>query len=112
MADVFANAGIEAARIVGESPEMDRVANAIATRGRARALARGDLAFATSIRVVRVRGRRGVTDRVIEATDPLAAPKELGHVIRNEADGPVLGFVPGLRYLGGAVRAMPEVRGD
>lgn len=112
MAQVYRDAGIEAAKIAGESSVMDGVARAIAARARANALARGDSTFASSIEVRKVRGRRGVSDREIVATDPLAVPKELGHVIRNQADGPVLGYVKPMRYMRDALEQTPTVNGD
>ena len=110
MAEVYANAGIEAAKIAGASAEMDVEAGKVALRVRTNALARGDTTFAASVSVNTVRGKRGVSDRVVAASDPLAAPKEFGHVIRNEADGPVLGYVKGLRYMRNALEAAPAVK--
>lgn len=114
VAEVYPTAGIDAARIAGEDPEMDRVANLL--KGLIATEARGHRAsghvFAESLVVRRVRGRRGVTDREVVATDPLAAPKEFGHVIRNEADGPVLGYVRGMFTMARAIRKLPEVSGD
>ena len=114
VAEVYANAGIDAARIAGEDPEMDRVANKLAALIKAEA--RGHRAsgreFADSIVVRKVRGRRGVTDREVVATDPLAAAKEFGHVIRNTADGPDLGYVRGMFTMARAIAKLPEVPGD
>lgn len=110
MADVYANAGLIAAQIAGDSVELDEVAEKLAARGRANALRRGDTTFAESIEVQNLPAniRRSVRTRAVVATDPLAAAKELGHVIRNETDGPVLGHVAGLHYLLDAMRQMPE----
>lgn len=114
VAEVYPNAAIDAARIAGEDPEMDLVANKLAALVKAEA--RGHRAsghdFAESIIVQRVRGRRGVTDRAVTATDPLAAAKEFGHVIRNEADGPDLGYVRGMFTMARAIAKLPEVPGD
>lgn len=114
VAEVYANVGIDAARIAGEDPEMDRVANLVASLVKAEA--RGHRAsgheFADSVIVTRVRGRRGVMDRAVIATDPLAAAKEFGHVIRNEADGPDLGYVQGMFTMARAIAKLPEVPGD
>jgi hypothetical protein len=99
VATVYRNAGIEAARIAGNSAEMDRVASKLAA-----------LASAQGVEPVRVRnvaGRRGVRDRVVESLDPLEVPKEFGHVIRNEAGGPVLGYVQGLHRMQRAWKRMP-----
>lgn len=114
MAEVYANAGFLAAQIAGDSIEMDQVAEKLANRARANALANGDKDFAESITVEKVgaKVRRSVPTRLVIATDPLAAPKELGHVVRNEADGPILGYAKPLRYMFRALQAMPEVTGD
>lgn len=113
MADVYALAGIEAAKIAGESAEMDAVADELVARAKAEAGKHNDNGtFAASIRKIRARGKRGVTDRLVIATDPLAVPKELGHVVKNESGGPVLGYVKGQHSMGKAVASMPEVTGD
>jgi hypothetical protein len=114
VAEVYADVGIDAARIGGEDPEMDRVANKLAALVKAEA--RGHRAsgrvFAASVIVQRVRGRRGVTERAVVATDPLAAAKEFGHVIRNQADGPELGYVRGMFTMARAIAKLTEVSGD
>jgi hypothetical protein len=51
-------------------------------------------------------------DRLVVSNDPLGVPKELGHVVRNRADGPVLGYVKGARYMARAIEQTPEVSGD
>jgi hypothetical protein len=112
MADVYVTAAIEAAKIAGESSEMDLVAAELEARAKAEASKHNDDGtFASSIKVIRARGKRGVTDRLVIATDPLAVPKELGHVVKNEAGGPVLGYVRGQHSMGKAVASMPEVTG-
>lgn len=113
MAEVFKNAGYEAAKIAGRSPEMDITARKLA--GLAREFARehsDDGTFERSIEVHESRGRNRVRQLLVVATDPLAAVKEFGHVIRNEADGPVLGYVKGQHSMFKAMKAMPEDRGD
>ncbi len=112
MASVNITASIVAAQLAGESAEMDAVAEDLAARAKAEAMKHHDSAFATSIRVVRTPGKRGVTDRLVVATDPLAVPKELGHIIRNQPDGRVLGYVKGMHYMGKAAASMPEASGD
>lgn len=100
MATVYPIAGIEASRIGGNSSEMDRVAGIIAA-----------MASAAGIEPVQTRnvaGPRGVRDRVVESLDPLEGPKEFGHVIRNQKDGPVLGYVRGLHRMQGVWRRMPR----
>jgi hypothetical protein len=112
VSSINASAGILAAKVVGDDSEMDVIAEDLAALARTEAAAVAGHEFASSIEVQRVRGPRGVTDRLVVATDPLAVPKELGHVVRNEADGPVLGYVKGLHPMGKALAKMREVRGD
>lgn len=112
MSTVNASAGILAAQVAGDDSEMDRVAHELAGLARAEAAAVAGSAFANSIEVQKVRGPRGVSDRLVVATDPLAAAKELGHVVRNESGGPVLGYVRGLHPMGKALAKMPGVSGD
>jgi hypothetical protein len=102
VATVYRNAGIEAAKIVGNSAELDQVASRLAALARA--------AGVEPVRVRNVPGPRGVRDRVIESLDPLEVPKEFGHVIRNRADGPILGYVRGLHRMQGAWRRMPGTK--
>jgi len=99
MATVYRNAGIEAAKITGRSSEMDRIAGILATRASAAGI--------EPVRVRNVPGPRGVRDRIVESLDPLEVPKEFGHVIRNQADGPVLGYVRGLHRMQKVVKSMP-----
>jgi hypothetical protein len=107
---VYGNAGIEAAKIGGDSPEMDAAANRLAELARTAAMEHNDSGrFAGSIEVANVPGLRGVRDRLTYATDPLAAFKEFGHVIRNEKDGPELGYVPGQHSMQKAWQRMPGV---
>ena len=113
VAEVYKYAGLEAAKIAGQSPEMDRVANELARLVRSEAAKHrrsGD--FSDNILVRKVRGRRGVMDREVVADDPLAAVKEFGHVIRNEKNGPELGHVKGQFNMANAIKRLPEVRGD
>lgn len=113
MADVYANAGLAAAQIAGESIELDLIAEKVRAKAAANALANGDVDFADSLEVQDLPAniRRSVRTRAVVATDPLAAPKEFGHVVRNEADGPILGFARPLRYLFNATKSLPEVKG-
>lgn len=112
MSTVNGSASIIAAQIAGDSIEMDLVAEELATLVRAEAAVVAGHDFAESIVVQKARGPRGVTDRLVTATDPLAAPKEFGHVIRNETDGPELGYVKGLRPMAKALAKMREISGD
>ncbi len=112
MAIVDPSAGILAARLAGDDPIMDAVAAEVLLRVQANAAARGDTAFASSLSARKVAGRNGVKDRIVVATDPLAAPKEFGHVVRNEKDGPIVGYAKPLRYMRDAWESMPAVSGD
>lgn len=102
------DAGLEktVARMVGSSAVMDSVAAVLAARARAEASKHtgGDGSFGASITVVRAGGG---TDRLIVANDPLAAPKELGHVLMR--DGKQIGYVRGQHSLRNALLAMPSV---
>lgn len=98
MATVYRNAGIEAARIAGRSPAMDEAAIKLVALARAQGV--------EPVRSRNVPGPRGVRDRIVESLDPLEAPKEFGHVIRNRADGPILGYVRGLHRMQKAWKAM------
>jgi hypothetical protein len=102
MATIYRNAGIEAAKLAGQSREMDSVALRLAALARAQGV--------EPVRVRNVPGPRGVRDRVVESLDPLEVPKEFGHVIRNRKDGPVLGYVRGLHRMQKAWKAMRGVK--
>lgn len=112
MAEIFDRIGGESleslvAGLAGSSPEMDEVASRIETVMRAEAAKSVDTGeFERSITTVKAgKGK----DRIIGSTDPLAVPKEFGHVIRNEKDGPILGYVPGLHILWKTINRLPEV---
>jgi len=77
---------------------MDQAATTLAALARAQGV--------EPVRVRNVPGKRGVRDRIVESLDPLEVPKEFGHVIRNRADGPILGYVRGLHRMQKAWRAM------
>lgn len=102
MARVFKNAGIEAAKQAGKSDALDAVASRIETAAKARASGHGSLPSRISTR--RVRGRNGVTDRMVELEHPEAGNIEFGHLAR---DGQT--WVPGLWIMFGAFN---DVGGD
>jgi hypothetical protein len=114
VADVYANAGLIASQIAGDSDELDVVAEELRLRAEGNALANGDVVFAESLEVQNVPAaiRRSVRTRAVVANDPLAAPKEFGHVVRNESGGPVIGYARPLRYMFNAMRSLPEDKGD
>lgn len=81
MAQVYRNAGPEAAIIAGRDPEMD----VIALKGKASILSviaghtkTGD--YARSVRIVTAKGSGKVLDRVVMVTDPNAISIEYGHM--------------------------------
>jgi hypothetical protein len=95
MAEVYRSAAIEAARMAGQDPEMDAAAARIVGRIQAAAAGHnrtGD--FASSLEVIAVPGKRGVTDRLIVSSDPNAVSIEFGHLAR---DGTT--FVDGLHLM-------------
>lgn len=107
MAEVFDSVIRTVSIMAGRDPETAKVAQELAARVTANAS--HDPNFARSVKVVKAGNGK---DRLVVATDPLAVPKELGHVIRNESDGPVLGYVKGMRYMGRAIEQTPEVSDD
>lgn len=81
MAEIFKSAGVEAARIAGLDPEMDRAAARAEAAIRAEAARHVDTGdFSSSIRSGRVPGKRGVTDRAIWTEKPEAWSIEFGHL--------------------------------
>jgi len=105
MAQVFKGAGTEAARVAGNDPEMDRVADRMADLIRATAAPHRDTgAFGESVEVHNVRGKRGVRDRLVTVSDPDAEHIEYGHATTGpDGEG---AWVPGLHIVGRAYQAM------
>lgn len=109
MAQVFSHAGITAARVAGESPEMDRVAGEIVALSEALAAPHVKTGqYMALFAVERVRGRGGVTDREAYNDDPEALFIEVGHQARPSRTrlGPAR-WVSGLRIM---TRAAAQVR--
>ncbi|WP_382307284.1 DUF5403 family protein [Herbiconiux sp. UC225_62] len=80
MAQVYKPAGIIAARIAGESAAMDLAALVVLGRVKmvaARHRLTGN--YMRSLEIKKVRGRNGVKDRLVSATDPAAISIEYGH---------------------------------
>lgn len=91
MAEVDRDVGVIVARMVGDSAALDDAAEAFRADVVAAApvgKVRGG-AFRSSIKVERVPGRSGVTDRLIYSDDPGARAIEYGH------EGPDGEWVPG-----------------
>lgn len=89
MAQVFKNAGIEAARQVGESSAMDEAADVVLSAAKARAAqsrVSGD--YLDSLQTATVKGQRDVKDREVYSDDPAALSIEFGHMsgARGSAD--------------------------
>lgn len=84
MGQVYKNAGPDAARVAGLHPDMDVQANLVAMVVRAMIAPHNRTAhLESSIRVRAVPGRSGVTDRLVESTDPAAMHIEYGHMNRD-----------------------------
>ncbi len=111
MAEVYAWVGNGVARMAGNDPEMDRVARELMAIVKARAIAHrltGD--YMNHLAVKNVPGKKGVRDRIIEATDKAAYSIEWGHTVVRK-DGTSY-WLPGQHILGGAIAALPGGRGN
>lgn len=107
MATVYKGVERTAALIAARSGAVDAKARQVQALAKAIAAKNADeRTFMNSIKVFRA--GRGL-DRLVAATDPLAYPKEFGHVIRNEKGGPVLGYVRGLYVMARTYRRLPRV---
>jgi hypothetical protein len=98
MGQVFANAGIAAARVGGNHPAMDVQASRVLGILRsvaARHLRTGQLQG--SLHKRDVRGPRGVKDRLVYSTDPNIIAINYGHVQVDNQGNPTGERVPGLR---------------
>jgi hypothetical protein len=106
MAEVFDSVTRTVSIMAGKSTVMDDVAGELAdlARGFASNHSDADSTFARSIRVEKAGNGK---DRLVVATDPLAIPKELGHVVISH--GELAGYVKGQHSLGKAVAAIHEV---
>lgn len=87
--------------MAGSSVEMDQTAGAIESTMKAEAAKHVDSGtFEDSIKTVKdARGK----DRVVGSTDPLAVPKEFGHVMPNGT------YVPGMHVLWATINSLPKV---
>lgn len=116
MAEVYGWVPVGVARMAGRHPEMDRVANKLLALAKARAVPH--ILTSDYIRGLRVRkapGKKGVTDRLVEATDKAAMSIEYGHAVRinkagyNEAN---FKWVPGQYILTGAINGIKGERSN
>lgn len=97
MAQIYREAAIDAARIAGDDPEMDRVAQMVAADVRAEwGGHRRSGAIAGSIQTGRTAGKRGVSDREVFSTADGVLSAEFGHVAANGR------YVPGVHAFGKA----------
>lgn len=106
MATVFKSAGTRVAKLPGIQPLLDSVALGI--KGRAAANISGSSehasgAYASSLEVRSVPGRKGVRDRLVVANDEAAVHIEYGHLAGGEGGSPtwVPGKYPLTRAIGG-----------
>lgn len=95
MARVYKNAGLEAAKQVGLSNGLDDVAGRVERAAKARASGHGSLP--SRISTEKVRGKSGVTDRMVVLDHPDAEHIEFGHLARDHKT-----WVPGLWIMYGA----------
>lgn len=108
MANVYANAGIVAAQIAGESADMDIAAEEFATRVRINSIGHGG--FGATVKVAKVPGKHGVSDRIVYSDHSAAFAIEHGHAIVREGD--TIGYVKGIHVFQKALDEIPEVTGD
>lgn len=102
MAQVYKSAGVITARIVGNGEALDVAAAAVRAKAVALAAAHRETGnFASSItQPAKIRGKNGVTDRMVSATDANAVSIEEGHLTRRgeHMHGPQR-HVPGLHIM-------------
>lgn len=111
MAEVYKHVPNEVARMVGNDSVMDETAHSLMAIVIRRALAHrltGD--YIDHLHVKNVPGKKGVRDRIVEATDKAAYSIEWGHWSPRKGE-PGAVWVPGQHILGGAVNALPGERG-
>lgn len=109
IAMVYAGTGTAAARIAGRDPEMDHQAERMkAAIEREAAPHRRTGRYSGKVKVRRLRGKRGVSDRLVFVDHPAAVHIEWGHAVSGSyapAMGPAR-WVPGLRIVSRALRKM------
>lgn len=97
MAKVWKVAGITAAKLTGQSSSMDEAAGEVLEAAKSEARKHRDTGdYIKALVVENVRGRSGVRDRLVSATDPAAMSIEFGHATRRSKshEGPP-SWVPG-----------------
>ena len=102
MAQIFKNAGTKIARLPGVQPTLDAAAAKILANATALASAHiKTTSYVNSLKVQPARGRSGVMDRLVIATDPAAVHIEYGHLQRSKTGGT---WVPGQYILTRSIR--------
>lgn len=105
--DIFAGTGTEAAKLCGASPEMDEAAGKVLQTAITIAQShRLTGAYINALGVDSIPGKRGVRDRAVIATDPLAHVIEAGYM-RQTAHG--MQHVPGQFILTRAAAETPGI---
>lgn len=99
MAEVYKWVGVGVARMAGNHQIMDEVAGRLMAAAVRRAAAhRLTGNYLGHLKVKNVPGKKGVRDRIVEATDVAAYSIEWGHYTQSGT------WVPGQHILGGAIR--------
>lgn len=110
MAEVFKHVPNQVARMAGDHPEMDLVANKLLFAAKVRARRhRLTGAYIAQLSTKNVPGKKGVRDRLVIAGDKAAMSIEYGHAHRtNNLDPSKADFkwVPGQYILTGAINSL------
>lgn len=105
MATVHRGAGTRVAKLPGIQPLLDAAAVKIKSAAAANVSASSGAstgAYASSLEIRKVRGKKGVMDRLVVANDPGAVHIEYGHLEGGEGGHPT--WVPGKFPLTRAIR--------
>ncbi|GAA1051373.1 DUF5403 family protein [Arthrobacter russicus] len=111
MANVYRGLGTQVAKMPELQPSLDAAALkvlALVTAQAGQHAKTGD--YVRGLKIENVRGKKGVRDRLVVATDPNSISIELGHLTRPLGEG-VAGprrWVPGLRIMGTALTRLPK----
>ena len=112
MAYVVKNIGVIVARMAGEDPIMDQVAAklyALAVAEAERHRLTGS--YIRHLKWESTKGKKGVRDRIVLATDPASISIEWGHAVRRKGErsdnSPDFEWVPGQHIMGKAIGKIP-----
>ena len=84
MAEVYKGVGTKLAKLPGLQPVLQDTAEDIKAKAVALASGHRDTgAYASSLKVQSVPGKKGVTDRLVIADDPASVPIEFGHLTKS-----------------------------